>query len=142
MAEKTAVNLVLDTNVFISAVFFSGLPYRILDAWRKGRVRLFVSRAILAEYHETGVSLAKEFKGVDVAPWIALLEAHATLVEPESLPGQVCADPDDDMFIACALAARAHIICSGDKALLKTSGYHGIEVLKPREFADRYLQRT
>ena len=38
------VNLVLDTNVFISAVFFSGIPYRILNAWRKGRVRLFVSR--------------------------------------------------------------------------------------------------
>jgi len=53
MTGKT-VNLVLDTNVFISAVFFSGIPYRILDAWRKGRVRLFVSRVILAEYHETG----------------------------------------------------------------------------------------
>ena len=138
MTGKT-VNLVLDTNVFISAVFFSGTPYRILDAWRKGHVKLFISRAILAEYQETGVSLAKEFKGVDIAPWITLLEAHAILVNPKSLPGQVCTDPDDDIFIACALAARAHIICSGDKALLKTSGYCGIEVIKPREFVDRYL---
>jgi len=138
MIGKT-VNLVLDTNVFISAVFFSGIPYRILDAWRKGSVRLFISRAILAEYQATGVELAKEFKGVDIAPWIALLESHAILIDPESLPEQVCTDPDDDMFIACARAARAHIICSGDKALLKTSGYCGIEVIKPREFVDRYL---
>ena len=133
------VNLVLDTNVFISAVFFAGTPYRILDAWRKGRVRLYISRAILTEYKETGISLAKEFKGVDIAPWIALLEAHAILIDAEALPVQVCTDPDDDIFIACALAARAHIICSGDKALLKTSGYRGIEVIKPREFVDRYL---
>ena len=138
MTGKT-VNLVLDTNVFISAVFFSGIPYRILDAWRKGHVKLFISRAILAEYQETGVSLSREFKGIDIAPWIALLEKHAILIDPESLPRQVCTDPDDDMFIACVLAARAHIICSGDKALLKTSGYCGIEVIKPREFVDRYL---
>jgi len=51
------------------------------------------------------------------------------LVEPESLPGQVCTDPDDDMLIACALAARALIICSGDKALLKTSGYRMLRII-------------
>jgi putative PIN family toxin of toxin-antitoxin system len=138
MSGKT-VNLVLDTNVFISALFFSGIPYRILDAWRNGRVRLFVSRAILDEYLETGIALAKEFKHVDIAPWISLLEAHATIIDPEALPAQVCTDPDDDMFIACALAAHAHIICSGDKALLKASGYRGVEIIKPREFVDRYL---
>ena len=139
MTGKT-VNLVLDTNVFISAVFFSGIPYRILDAWRKGHVQLFISQAILTEYQETGAILTKEFKDVDIVPWIALLEKHAILIVPESLPEQVCTDPDDDMFIACALAAQAHIICSGDKALLKTSGYCGIEVIKTREFADRYLE--
>lgn len=137
-----AVNLVLDTNVFISAVFFAGVPHRILDAWRNEKVRLFVSRPILEEYRETAAALAKEFKGVDPAPWLALIEAYATPVESDPLPGQVCDDPDDDMFIACALAAGAHVICSGDKALLKTSGYRGIEVLKPREFVDRYLAQT
>ena len=133
------VSLVLDTNVFISAVFFAGVPYRILDAWRCGRVRLFVSRDILDEYRETASALAEKFQGVDAAPWLALVEARATLVEPAPLPGPVCEDPDDDMFIACALAARARVICSGDKALLKTSGYRGVEVLKPREFVDRHL---
>ena len=112
---------------------------------RGGNLELAITGAIRLFEHcgaNCGYDLPVSFKGVDVAPWIALLEAHATLVEPESLPGQVCTDPGDDMFIACALAARAHIICSGDKALLKTSGYRGIEVLKPREFADRYLPQT
>ena len=42
-------------------------------------------------------------------------------------------------FFACALASESKIIISGDKHLLKVSGYEGIDVLKPREFVDSYL---
>jgi predicted nucleic acid-binding protein len=55
------------------------------------------------------------------------------------LEGQVCADPDDDKCLACALASGAGIIVSGDKHLVDVSGYRGIEVLRPRAFVDRYL---
>jgi len=51
----------------------------------------------------------------------------------------VCDDPDDDKFLACALASGSTIIVSGDKHLLKVSGYRKIEVLKPREFVNKYL---
>jgi putative PIN family toxin of toxin-antitoxin system len=44
------VRIVLDTNVFISGVFFSGPPYKILEAWRNGRIVLVVSPEILEEY--------------------------------------------------------------------------------------------
>jgi predicted nucleic acid-binding protein len=50
----------------------------------------------------------------------------------------VCADRDDDKFLACALVAGAPIVVSGDAALLETSGWRGIEVIKPRTFVDRY----
>jgi uncharacterized protein len=52
----------------------------------------------------------------------------------------VCEDPDDDKFIECAIASKTEIIVSGDKHLLKVTGYQGINVLKPREFVDFYLQ--
>jgi predicted nucleic acid-binding protein len=51
-------------------------------------------------------------------------------------------DPDDDKFFACALSSGSRVIISGDKHLLKASGYQGIEVLKPREFVDRYLRSS
>jgi predicted nucleic acid-binding protein len=51
----------------------------------------------------------------------------------------VCEDPDDDKFIACALAGESKVILSGDKHLLRDSGYQGIEVLKSRDFVDKYL---
>jgi len=43
------MKIVLDTNVFISGVFFSGPPYQILKAWRDGKLQLIVSSEILGE---------------------------------------------------------------------------------------------
>jgi uncharacterized protein len=50
-----------------------------------------------------------------------------------------CEDPDDDKFLACALAADVDVIVSGDKALLKLSGYRGIHVLAPGRFVQSRL---
>lgn len=49
----------------------------------------------------------------------------------------VCTDSTDDMFLACAIAGDSRVVVSGDKALLRTSGYRGIEVLTPRAFLSR-----
>jgi putative PIN family toxin of toxin-antitoxin system len=49
------VRVVLDTNVFISGVFFTGPPYRILEAWRDARIQIVVSPHILDEYKRVGV---------------------------------------------------------------------------------------
>ncbi len=59
--------------------------------------------------------------------------------KPVKLEESVCEDPDDDKFFACTLASGSRVIISGDKHLLRVSGYEGIEVLKPREFVDRFL---
>jgi putative PIN family toxin of toxin-antitoxin system len=134
------VKLVVDTNVFISGVFFSGTPHNILDAWRHGQFTLVLSPEILAEYQATGDELSIKFPGVDLNPWLELVAALAVVVKAPPLPTQVCTDPDDDMFLACALAANAKLITTGDKALLATSGYRGITVLTPRHLLDQYLK--
>ena len=133
------MKVIVDTNVFVSGVFFSGAPYAILDAWRHKRLTLVVSPEIVEEYRRVAHDLAAQFAGVDPAPPLELLTVHAQVVEAPALPEQVCTDPDDDKFLACAIASRTKLITSGDKALLKTSGYAGIEVLTPRAFVDKYL---
>lgn len=130
---------ILDTNVLISGIFFSGVPSEILSAWRDERIELIVSPEILEEYRRVGEEMEKKFPGVEVAPFLELLAIEATMVEAKPISEAVCTDPDDDKFLACALSSKAKVICSGDKALLKTSGYRGIEVLTPRNFADRFL---
>jgi predicted nucleic acid-binding protein len=53
------VKIVLDTNVFVSGVFFSGPPYQILPAWREDKFQLAVIPEILEEYRRVGGILAK-----------------------------------------------------------------------------------
>jgi putative PIN family toxin of toxin-antitoxin system len=133
------VKVVIDTNVFMSGVFFTGPPSKILEAWRDQRIRIVVSPDILEEYRRVGDLLAKRFPGIDMGLILELLMLNAETVSSESLPEPVCSDPDDDKFFACALKSGARFIVSGDKHLLKASGYKGLQVISPRKFVDDYL---
>ena len=117
------MRVVLDTNVFISGAFFSGYPYKILKAWSAGRLEVVVSAEVLEEYRRVGTRLSREYPGVDLEPFLPLLAVGAEFVLAPALPEAVCEDPDDDKFIACALAGRCKVIVSGDKQLRDVSGY-------------------
>jgi len=133
------VRVVLDTNVLVSGVFFTGPPYRIVKAWRDGQVQLVISAEIVNEYHRVGEVMAEGFPGVDLTPILHLLAVEAELVHAPKLPEPVCSDPDDDKFLACALAGKTRLIISGDKGLLRSSGYRGIQVVRPRTFVEEHL---
>ena len=133
------MKIVLDTNVFISGIFFGGLPFRILRAWRDGKVTLALSIEILEESQRVGRTLAKKFPGVDPDPVLDLLAARAELVSVPGLQEPACEDPEDDRFLACALATRIKFIVSGDRHLLKVSPHRGVQILSPRVFVEGYL---
>lgn len=135
------MRIVLDTNVLISGIFFSGRPYEILDAWRRGRLELATSPEILGEYIRVAQELQSEFPEIDPQPLLGLVMIRSHLIQPAPLMAPVCDDPDDDKFIACALSGGARIVVSGDKALLRCSGYETITVLTPRRFVSEHLQR-
>jgi putative PIN family toxin of toxin-antitoxin system len=133
------VKIVLDTNVFVSGVFFSGPPYQILRAWKNQELQIVVSQEILDEYYRVGEELSGRFPGPDLNPILELVASKTELVKAARLSEAVCDDPDDDKFFACAIGGKAEIIVSGDKHLLKMSGYKGIKVVRPRQFVDEYL---
>jgi putative PIN family toxin of toxin-antitoxin system len=135
------VRIVLDTNVLISAIFFSGPPSRILSAWIEDRFELAVSAEILSEYGETATRIGERFPGVGLAPLLDRIAVHACLVIPVQLTDDVCADREDVKFLECAVAARARFIVTGDRALLRASGSEGIEIVSPRRFLDEHLAR-
>ncbi len=121
---------VIDTNVFVSGVFFAGPPYAILDAWRNGRLALIVSPAILEEYRRVAHELADQFPMVDPVPALELIAINAHLVEAPDLPCQVCTDADDDKFLACAIASGARVIASGDKGQFFSTPYQSVTTEK------------
>jgi putative PIN family toxin of toxin-antitoxin system len=133
------MKVILDTNVFVSGVFFSGPPYRILEAWRDGKIQLVMSQEILDEYRRIGKKLAEQFPNVDLEPILDLVTMRAEMFSVRNLRVPACKDPDDDKFLACALASKCKVIVSGDKNLLRVSGFRGIKVIRPRNFVDEYL---
>ena len=143
------MRIVVDTNVFVSGVFFGGPPGEIVEAWRKERfeVAFFalvvpaVVTEILAEYRRVGEELSARYPAADFESRLELATARSVPIVAPPLKAQVCSDPDDDMFLACALAGHATLVTSGDKALLAASGFLGIEVLTPRQFVDSYLKQ-
>lgn len=136
------MRVIIDTNVFVSGVFFTGPPHEILIAWRDGRIHLVLSLEILDEYRRVGIDLAQHYSHIDLEPFLYLIVEHAYFVEVQSLPMAISDDPDDDKFLACALASGCNYIISGDRHLLNMNGYHGISILRPREFLDVYLNRV
>lgn len=133
------MKVVLDTNVLVSGVFFSGPPRQILEAWRDGRIELVASLDILEEYRRVGQRLSAEFEGVSLEPFFTLLATNALIVQPKPLPEPVVSDSSDKKFFACALGTDCRVIISGDKRVLAASGYEGVEVLRPRSFIKLHL---
>ncbi len=135
------MKFVVDTNVLVSGLLFGGVPGRILTAWSNGAFALIVSPPILDEYRRVGLELAKGRAPMVEAldAFLALFTVHVMMVNPPLLERPVCEDPDDDKFLAAALAGHARLVVSGDKHSLRVSGWQGIEVLKARPFVDRYI---
>ena len=135
------MRVVLDTNVVVSGLIFGGTPGRILASWAEGGFALVVSPEVLDEYRRVGRELAAGRAAMEQAldSLLALVAVHAIVVNARPLSPGVCEDPEDDKFLAAARAGAASCVVSGDKHLLRVSVWESIDILKPRQFADRYL---
>jgi uncharacterized protein len=133
------MRVILDTNVFISGIFFSGPPSQILKAWANQSFQMVLSQQILDEYQRVAEELSSKFQTIDILPIIELVTIHGQFVDTQGFDISVCEDSDDNKFLECAVAGKCKTIISGDKHLLKLSGYEGITVWSPRNFVDKYL---
>jgi putative PIN family toxin of toxin-antitoxin system len=131
------MRLVLDTNVVVSALLWGGTPYRILQQAVDGEVELFTSPVLVAELREIlarphlAAKLAEQ--GTTADALTALYRDFTVAVSPLSVPRAVPDDPDDDHVIACALAAKADVIVSGDRHLLNLREYQGVRIMIPAQ---------
>ncbi len=133
------MRIVLDTNVLMSGIFFGGAPGNILQAWKAGQISLAASPEIMKEYVATAEALSARYECVPLESILTLIVKHSELWQSPPLAEQICSDPDDDKFLACALASGADCVVSGDKALQRVSGYRNIRVVAPRTFVDTLL---
>ncbi len=113
------MRIVLDTNVFLSAILFGGKPQQVLDAAISGRARIFISGGIVIELEgvlrRAKFALPAQFVQTVVAEVMSLAE----WVTPRSHSQAVADDPTDNEVIDCAIEAEADYIVSGAAHLLR-----------------------
>jgi uncharacterized protein len=129
------VRVVADTNVFISALMFGGLPGSFLDLALLQSFLLVTSPALLDELDEK-LRLKFGLSPNDADLVRARLQSSAVVVKPIVILEVIKDDPDDDRVLECALAGEANYIVSGDRHLLQLSSYEGIPILTVRQFMD------
>ena len=130
------MNIIIDTNVFISAVFFGGVPQKIIEAVVRENVSAFATREIVAEYEEIVQEMESRKQGKLRQNMLTPFLEKLHMIVPKTKVA-VCRDPDDDKFISCAIDAGAIYIVSGDKDLLALESYGNIEIVTAKEFCDR-----
>jgi uncharacterized protein len=109
------IRVVLDTNIFISALLQpQSLPARVFLLALDGiTAQLCVSGDIYSEYE--GVIRRPKFGRSDAVIERALraIRQNGLWVKPSNNV-RACHDPDDDIFLECAETARAHYLVTGN----------------------------
>jgi len=131
------VRIVADTNLIVSAFLWGGTPRRLLDAVESGHAELFTSRALITELEDV-LSRAKFTARLrqtrfSAAYLLARYTQLATAIATTEANVPNLRDPDDAPILACALAARASLIASGDQDLLVLNPYQNIRIVSAAE---------
>lgn len=125
--------VVLDTNIFISAVLGGRLGV-IIDEWKLGKFKLIVTDAVAREYLEV-VNRPKfkipQAEIVAVSDYLLQLGEFVTPTEEIHI---IVADSTDDKFLEAALAGKVDFIVSGDNHLLELKSFREIPIVTAKEF--------
>lgn len=129
------MRVVLDTNVLVSALLFTGTSSKLVPLWQRGAISVLLSRGILEEYLRVFSYPKFQLSEADIKGLIQEeLIPYVEVVNPRKRLRVVERDPWDDKFLECALTGRAKVIISGDKDLLTIGRYRKINIQSPAQF--------
>lgn len=135
------LRIVLDTNIAISGLIWRGTPHQLLVALAEDKFTAHTSYALVSELtrklmgSKLGVELLK--RNISSQQLVMSYSALCEVVSPAALTQPICRDPDDDAVLACAKAAQADLIVSGDQDLLVLQAFEGIPIVTAAQALER-----
>lgn len=126
-------NILIDTNVFISALLKSKNCILILEALKQDKFKLILSEKIIEEILIVAENPEFELTEYEIEELKELLREKAEIIEP-SEQISICRDPKDNIVLECALAGKSDFIVTGDKDLLSLKKLKSISIIPPKEF--------
>ena len=128
------IRVILDTNIVVSATLRSGgLPEAVFNLAVDRVVQLCISEPIMAEYEE--VLLRPRFKihPDKLTTALARIREAGLLVTPTK-PVTVASDPDDNIFLECAAAAKAQYLVTGNQGHFPPEVWEQTQIVTARQF--------
>lgn len=137
------MRVILDVNVWISALLWGGVPGKILRLARNQQINIFTSEDLLLEL-ETTLKRTKfqqrmQDRGYNVEYLMSVTNGFSESCITISIDVPQLRDPKDAKILAAALTANAEVIITGDLDLLTLSEFEGINILTPTDFLNCYF---
>ncbi|MBN3870051.1 putative toxin-antitoxin system toxin component, PIN family [Nostoc sp. JL33] len=137
------MRVILDVNVWISALLWGGVPGKTLRLARNQQINIFASEFLLLELETTlkrdKFQLRLQQRGYTVENLISVVKGLSNDCPTISVDAPQLRDPKDTVVLAAAVAANAEAIVTGDLDLLVLIEFNGIPILTPQDFLSRYF---
>jgi putative PIN family toxin of toxin-antitoxin system len=135
------IRAVADTNVIVSAALTqSGPSSLVLELANDGLIQLYISPALLAEYEEVLNRLRVGVLPLRAQAMLKQLKRLSRIVTPTKKV-RVSTDPDDNMVLECAEAAKAHYLITGNTRHFPKRWKY-TQMVTPRQFVDLFGSPT
>ncbi len=134
--KKEKLKIVLDSNIIISAITFSGYPEVVLNLVRTNLLVGIISEEIINEILEV---LSKKFflsKSSVKKTKEDLSRGFTSIIPLKKV--NIARDPDDNKIIEAAIEGGCDFIVTGDKDLLELKTYKNIKILTPKDFLEEF----
>lgn len=128
--------VVIDTNVLISAFGWDGKPEAVLNLMEQRKVVNCITNDIYSELQRVVAYPKLKFSPTLQVNILEFVFSWSNFVKPKETVAVIADDPDDDKFLACAVAANAATIISGDPHLLAFGSYRNIPIMTPAQFLE------
>ncbi|WP_103667856.1 putative toxin-antitoxin system toxin component, PIN family [Pseudanabaena sp. BC1403] len=137
------MKVVLDTNVWVSAWLWRGLPNNLIHLARREEIQICISESLFAELENTlsYKKLQQKIQSLNLTKEQLLIgTSEITYIYPiANLNVSELRDPDDNVVLATAIAANAKVIITGDQDLLVLQEYQNIQIVTAKDFLERYF---
>lgn len=135
--------VVLDTNIWVSAIIWGGIPDEIISLQEQRKIEIASSRKLLSELENTfnkkKIQTKLEALQLTTSSAISLVYESVNIYPIEELIVPELRDPDDTIVLATAIAANAEVIITGDRDLLILQEYQNIQIMTATDFLERYF---
>lgn len=134
------IKVVLDTNIYISAILVGGKPEQIIDLVREGEIEIYISKPILIEIERI---LREKIGHTDEQAQHELLDIKSiTKFTSLKVTIDVVDDDSDNRILECAAQEKVDYLISGDtRHLQPLKEYKGIKIVSPADFLKELADR-